>query len=661
MMDTPRKALASVLVFLAVIFVTRVATAKVDRDERQRRRDAELVEALRAKNPEAADAFARASAAAREKDHQRAIGEYTRVQTLEPSFTPAYRRQAIELVELDRRAEALSLARKAFKMEESFENELTLAVVLLSNPRQRSDSEAREAMKHAESAVSHKPDDVDARAVQCEAALATSNQTQLDVCSKALVRLAPDEAGSHLYASIAALTHGSTSDARASIAEAKRLGADAELTRKIENAIDEQTPIYEKWGLPFLKVIVGWLGGLGLLLLFGAILSSATLRIARNLAPDDRAGTKGAALRKVYRAVLHLSSVYYYVSLPLVLLVCVAIGGGLIYAFFAIGHIPVKLVVIIGCVVLFTIWSVLKSLLVRPKDEDPGTRIELEKHPKLADVIEEVAVRVGTRPVDNVYLTPHTDIAVFERGSFARQLRGQTERCLVLGAGVLEGMKLGPFKAILAHEYGHFSNRDTAGGGFALAVRRSLVLTALGLAHHGAAGWYNPAWIFILTFHKIFMRISQGASRLQEIMADRWAAFSYGPENFAKGLKHVIRRSIEFDVHVQTTIHEVVEHERPLANLYRYKPELKVEKKELDEAFDEALNKEPSPYDSHPKPADRIAWVRELATSAAVRPDDDMEVWDLFEGREALERSMTAAVLVSHGVAIAATEKAAAE
>lgn len=45
------------------------------------------------------------------------------------------------------------------------------------------------------------------------------------------------------------------------------------------------------------------------------------------------------------------------------------------------------------------------------------------------------------------------------------------ERFLILGVGVLEGTKLRPFRAILAHEYGRFSNCDTAGGGLALADR----------------------------------------------------------------------------------------------------------------------------------------------------------------------------------------------
>ena len=61
---------------------------------------------------------------------------------------------------------------------------------------------------------------------------------------------------------------------------------------------------------------------------------------------------------------------------------------------------------------------------------------------------------------------------MFERGGVLRQVRGKSERCLVLGAAVLDGMRVRGLKAILAHEYGHFHNEDTAGGGFALAVAR---------------------------------------------------------------------------------------------------------------------------------------------------------------------------------------------
>ena len=57
---------------------------------------------------------------------------------------------------------------------------------------------------------------------------------------------------------------------------------------------------------------------------------------------------------------------------------------------------------------------------------------------------------------------------------------------------MLEGFQLRPFKAVLAHEYGHFSNRDTAGGGLALQVRRSLGAFATTLAQAGAASVMRP-------------------------------------------------------------------------------------------------------------------------------------------------------------------------
>ena len=94
-------------------------------------------------------------------------------------------------------------------------------------------------------------------------------------------------------------------------------------------------------------------------------------------------------------------------------------------------------------------------------------------------------------------------------------------------------MTQGQLKAVLAHEYGHFVNRDTAGGGLALAVRRAVWQMAESLASGGAARWYNPAWLFVTGFHKLFLRVSQGASRLQEILADRWAALAYGGAEFA--------------------------------------------------------------------------------------------------------------------------------
>jgi Zn-dependent protease with chaperone function len=197
---------------------------------------------------------------------------------------------------------------------------------------------------------------------------------------------------------------------------------------------------------------------------------------------------------------------------------------------------------------------------------------------------------------------------------------------------------------VLAHEYGHFSNRDTAGGGLALTVRRSLITLMVGLATSGAAAWYNPVWLFVQGFQHMFLRISQGASRLQEVLADRWAATLYGGQAFEDGLRHVIDRSVRFSAHVNTTLQDTLLRRRPLQNLYRYTPAKPPDPEDLDVQVRAALDADPSPYDSHPRPADRFRWVHALGVDVAESPDDSTPAWELFADRTSMEERMTEVV-----------------
>jgi Zn-dependent protease with chaperone function len=398
------------------------------------------------------------------------------------------------------------------------------------------------------------------------------------------------------------------------------------------------TPFYVRWWKPAAIAMAIWFACFALLLGAGVILSRIALRAARE-APEDlstNATGLGARLRRVYGAVLFLSSVFYYVSVPVVIGLVLLAGGGLIYATFALGHIPIKLVILAVMVVFVSIASIVKSLFVRIPDNDPGMRLDLQKHPKLRALLDEVATRIGTRAVDNVYLTPGTDVAVMER-------RKTKERCLILGVAGLDGLAIRPLKAVLGHEYGHFTNRDTAGGAFALSVRNSVSATAYGLATGGAAAWYNPAWLFVNGFHRVFLRISEGASRLQEVLADRWAVFAYGADAFEAGLRHVVTRGVHFDAHIGATLKEVVDGQLPLTNLYTYQPAKPGD--DVDSAVEEALQRQSSAYDSHPSPAERFTLVHALPRHGTA-PDagDDAPAWSLFDDALELQCAMTAKV-----------------
>ena len=358
-------------------------------------------------------------------------------------------------------------------------------------------------------------------------------------------------------------------------------------------------------------------------------------------------------MRHVYQAVIGMSCLFYWLSQPLVFVLVLGAAGGLIYLCFAIGHIPIYLILALVVGTLSTMAAMLRGMFTRPKDEDPGLPLELASEPRFAALLDEVAKRVGTRPVDTLYLTPGTDLAVMERGTLFRQMSGRANRCLILGVGVLDGLTLGPFKSILAHEYGHFSNKDTSGGQLALAVRRSLHTTAAQLVEDGNAKWFNPAWLFLYGFYKVFLRISQGASRLQEVMADRWAAFLYGTDAFKAGLGHVVRRAIEFQAYASASIEEVAQARQPLPNLYAHRPVQKIDHAAIDEEFKKTIAREPSPYDSHPSTAHRFAWVEALGVPSVPEPHDQQAVWSLFDGREAIETRLTEQVrhnLLSQGI-----------
>ncbi len=623
---------------------------------------------LKGLDPEALVLFRQANEARGREDHAKAAELYAEVHRRVPGFNHALRRQCGEEILLRRRDAAVKHCRSAMQSERSPENLAALAAALLAPslvgtaelPPVRDDR--LEALNLATEAASQKTDDVFTQSIYCWSAIASEHFEHLKQCVGRLEAIGSAGLPANYFATIAALAEGRLGDARASAARARELGLPEETYRSLLDNIERAEPLSRRIGRRALIVGGAWIAGLVALLVVAWLLSVATLRATRTAPLTPRGEERGAEamLRRVYRAVLWLCCAYYYVSIPVVFGVVLLAGGGILWGMLYVGHMPVKLLVIVAVITLATLWAILRSLFVRRRDEDPGPRLDLSRNPRLGSVLQEVAGAIETRNVDAVFITPGTDIAVFERGGLLRQMAGQQKRCLILGAGALEDMKLLPFKAILAHEFGHLRNKDTAGGGFAMAVRRSLLTMAQNIAAGGAAGWFNPAWWFVSGFYRVFLRISQGASRLQEILADRWAAAKYGAAAFEAGLRHVIERSIRFDAHANATLSEVVKSKAQLPNLYRHRPESSPPEADIAKALEEALSRKPSPYDSHPSPQDRFEAVRRME-SAGLPPavsvtEQDALAWSLFESREEIETSMTALVrknvLALHGVEI---------
>jgi Zn-dependent protease with chaperone function len=628
--------------------------------------DRTILRELEALNPAAVELFVQANAARSAGQHREAADLYARVYEMAPAFHHALRRQCTEEMQLGDRATALPLCRAALEADPSAVNLATTAIVLIS-ASPITTAEGSEALDLALRAAAAEPDGLFEQTALCQAAAATDNLGALKQGAGRLAIIAPDDLATHYFQFVVAAVEGRLEDAERALERARERGLPEDQYASLREALQSAQPWPSRL-LPIGEAIgTAWLAGLLLLFLIGLGLSQVALRASRRPPAEAGGAARGldAALRRLYAVVLWLCCGYYYLSIPVIVLAVVAAGGAVLYGFMVIGRMPLGIAGTVILLMVMTLWAIARSLILRNREEEPGHRLDLRENPAFAALLHDVASRVGTPPVDVVYVTPGAEVAVMERGGLMRQLSGRSQRCLILGVAVLSGLRAAPFRAVLAHEYGHLSNRDTAGGGFALAVRRSLVTMAGLLAGSGAARWYNPAWLFVNGFYRIFLRISHGATRLQEVLADRWAASTYGARAFESGLRHVIEQEIRFNAHADAVLREVIEQKKPLANLYAYTPGQTPPGEDIDKAIEEALVRPPSPYDSHPAPAQRFEDVRRVA-AGSLHPegDPDEEVWSLFSDRRGLELEMTARIRQSvqarYGVAIPADSAGAA-
>ena len=122
-----------------------------------------------------------------------------------------------------------------------------------------------------------------------------------------------------------------------------------------------------------------------------------------------------------------------------------AIAIGLFYAFWIMGRIPIKLMVILAILTVTTIYQMIRTLFIKQKPEDPGRELKPEEAPGLCRLLGQVAENLGTRPIDQIRITTGTDLAVYEKGSYRERMQDKAQRLLILGVGVLDGFRLNAF------------------------------------------------------------------------------------------------------------------------------------------------------------------------------------------------------------------------
>jgi Zn-dependent protease with chaperone function len=635
----PRNILAPLLLALLLL----PAAAHAQPQQRDMEKEQKIWSNLQIIAPESVETFKRATEALDANNYEEAARLYAEVRKEAPDFTPALRREGFALTELGRRREGLALLEKAATLERTPENFISLARALgfpgqgeepALHEKDRALTLALEADRMASSA------DIEYPAMVAQLALELDRKEVFQNAVRRLEQRHPGELPTHYFAAIGAATDEDWAKAESEIEKARAKGLPPEVAEQFLNSGVRTRARVWRYVYWVLYAAAAWALGLLALFVSGKVFSNLTMKAVESADPEELTGARHETLRRWYRGLINFAGFYYYVSLPVVLCLVVLAVAAVFYAFAVLGSIPIKLMLILGIGALITIYQMIRSFFVKHQEEDPGRPLGEEEAPGLWALTREVAQAVGTRPVDEIRVTPGTDLAVYERGSSADKRQDKATRILILGVGVLNGFSRNAFRAVLAHEYGHFSHRDTAGGEVALRVNKDMVTFAYAMAAAGQAVWYNLAFQFLRAYHFIFRRISHGATRLQEILADRVAVYLYGARAFEEGLTHVIYRDAEFQHLATREIDAASAGRRALQNLYEL-PEAKggEAERDVETAFRESLERKTSQDDTHPAPAERFRLAQRVK-SKGEQPADGT-VWELFADREALTREMS--------------------
>ncbi len=284
-----------------------------------------------------------------------------------------------------------------------------------------------------------------------------------------------------------------------------------------------------------------------------------------------------------------------------------------------------------------TLWSLLPRKL---RFEVNGVPIDMSRETRLHAEIEALARALNENMPDEVYLVPFANAAVLEH---------KNKRIMLLGLPLLELLTVSQFRAILAHEFGHFYAGDTRMSPWLFRARRNMadVLTRLSrdsellsfLSQFVVVAILRMAILGVLTlWWKLFNRLTQHISRKQEYRCDELACYLAGSESLEKGLCSVSRAAATFAPFLNQVVAPIVAsgYRPPLADGYGrlfLAPEVAKVASALLEA--QLATNRTDPMDSHPPLNARIKKARTLAIT--IGSEDNRPAIALLENLPWLE------------------------
>jgi Zn-dependent protease with chaperone function len=302
------------------------------------------------------------------------------------------------------------------------------------------------------------------------------------------------------------------------------------------------------------------------------------------------------------------------------------------YAEFVYGHrVSPKLFVACLGGALAILWAILPRW---DSFEAPGPRLDPNQNHRLFAILESVAKATGQTLPGEVYLVPEVNAFVSSRGGvmgfFSRRIMG-------LGAPLMQALTVSEFKAVIAHEFGHYVGGDVGLGPWIYKTREAIVRTVQGLK----AG--SALQIPFLMYANLFFKVTLGISRHQEYQADKLAAQTIGAKPMIDGLRKSHGAGIAYGSYWKTEVAPVLGmrlHPPVLEGFKQFMLAESVSGAVAQDLEEHEKSGKSKTFDSHPSLKERIAALKGLPQFKV-----DAQDWpaiDLLTSPGMVERELTA-------------------
>ncbi|WPR75814.1 M48 family metalloprotease [Algoriphagus sp. NG3] len=159
-------------------------------------------------------------------------------------------------------------------------------------------------------------------------------------------------------------------------------------------------------------------------------------------------------------------------------------------------------------IVLFLFKFLFKSF---KSDRSHLVELDLSSQPKLKALLENIVMQVGTQFPKRVYLSNEVNASVFYDSNLLSMIF-PTRKNLTIGMGLVNTLNLEEFKAVLSHEFGHFSQRSMKVGSYVYYVNEVIynLLYENDSYQTLASKWADISGYFSI-FVGIAFKVAQGA------------------------------------------------------------------------------------------------------------------------------------------------------